>query len=276
MPGQPARYHRMVEHSGAGARLPAQYRDGAKLSSRQRLHEASSTAKTTWHHFVFDLLPMAPGLRILEVGCGRGVLWVENGKRVDPSWALTLTDMSAGMVQETRQATRVVPCPVVSTVADVVSLPFADSQFDVVVANHMLYHVEERRAALAEIFRVLAPGGIMLAATNGKRHLHQIRELVGGGGYQWAGDGFDLDNGPGQIRPWFRDIRVVRHSNRLLVKDPELLIDYVTSMPGLDLHAEFLEELRQRIGAAIQQQGYWEVSPDSGVIVAERRSEVGG
>lgn len=265
----------MVRVPGQGWQLEQQYRDGAKLSSRQRLHESCSTAETPWHRFVFDLLPSTPGCRVLEVGCGRGLLWAENGDRIDPSWALSLTDMSSGMVAETRRATASLPCRVVTRAANVLSLPFAAGKFDVVVANHMLYHVDERPLALAEMARVMVPGAILLAATNGERHLSQIRELVRPGDGHGETRAFDLDNGPSQLLPWFSDIRVVRHSNRLLIKDPQLVLDYIDSMPGLDLSADYLDEIRSEISRAIEQKGYWEVSPDSGVVTATRRPDLG-
>ena len=44
-------------------------------------------------------------------------------------------------------------------VADVQDLPFPDASFDAVIANHMLFHVEDRPRALGEIVRVLRPDG---------------------------------------------------------------------------------------------------------------------
>ena len=62
--------------------------------------------------------------------------------------------------------------------------PFDDGAFDVVIANHMLYHVPAPQRAVAEFARVLRPDGLLMAATNGPRHLRQlweVRALVFGG-----------------------------------------------------------------------------------------------
>jgi len=45
-------------------------------------------------------------------------------------------------------------------------LPFADASFDCILAMHMLYHVPDRDLAIAEMRRVLRPGGVLLALTN--------------------------------------------------------------------------------------------------------------
>ena len=62
-------------------------------------------------------------------------------------------------------------------VFDAQELPFPDDAFDVVVANHMLYHVPEPARAAAEIGRVLRPDGLLLAATNGPDHLDVIADI---------------------------------------------------------------------------------------------------
>jgi SAM-dependent methyltransferase len=260
-----------VGRPGQDRQLDEQYHDGARLSSRQRLHESCSTAETPWHRFVFDLLPATSGLRILEVGCGRGLLWAENRDRIDPSWALTLTDMFSGMVEETRRVTRTLSCRVVTRAANVGSLPFAAGQFDVVVANHMLYHVSDRARGLAEIARVLVPGGLLVAATNGPGHLVELRELAGGGWVTSASSEFDLVNGPAQLSPWFSAIRVSRHRNRLLVTDPELVIDYLQSLRAGPISADSLVAIRDRIRRDVVKRGGFEIHPQSGVILAKRR-----
>jgi SAM-dependent methyltransferase len=59
-------------------------------------------------------------------------------------------------------------------------LPFADASFDVVVAMWMLYHVPDLHAALAQVRRVLRPGGLFVAATNGDGHLADLMAEAGG------------------------------------------------------------------------------------------------
>src|SRR5262249_30888878 len=54
-----------------------------------------------------------------------------------------------------------------------------DGEFDCVTANWMLYHVPDLDRGLAEIARLLRPGGRLVATTNSLRHLAELWQLVG-------------------------------------------------------------------------------------------------
>lgn len=62
---------------------------------------------------------------------------------------------------------------------DVQELPYDDSAFDCAIAAWMLYHVPDLDRGIAELARVLRPGGRLVAITNSERHLHEARELAG-------------------------------------------------------------------------------------------------
>ena len=64
-------------------------------------------------------------------------------------------------------------------VGDVQEPPFEDASFDVVVAAWMLYHVPDLDRAVAELARVLRPGGRLVATTNAADHLQEMLELAG-------------------------------------------------------------------------------------------------
>lgn len=94
-----------------------------------------------------------PGERILDLGCGHGrdLAWfAARGARI------TGADLSAGMLAEARQAVNAGLCQM-----DIRRLGFADGSFLAVWCNAALLHLpkQELPAALAEIWRVLAPGG---------------------------------------------------------------------------------------------------------------------
>ena len=156
-----------------------QYRDGSNLDARIRLHREFTTASVPWHAWVFDrLVALTPDTAaVLEVGAGTGALWTHNYDRLPMAWWVWLTDFSPGMVRELRNALDGAP-QVTVTEADARSLPLGDGSFDTVLANHMLYHLSEPAPVLAELARVLRPGGTLLAATNGHQHLRELRELV--------------------------------------------------------------------------------------------------
>ncbi|MFN2467292.1 MAG: class I SAM-dependent methyltransferase [Gaiellaceae bacterium] len=109
--------------------------------------------------------------RVLEVGCGMG----EFAERLarDLASEILAVDQSPRMVELTRAR------GVDARVADVQDLPFGDGEFDCAVANWMLYHVPDLDRALAELARVLRPGGRLVASTNSLRHLDELWSLAG-------------------------------------------------------------------------------------------------
>jgi SAM-dependent methyltransferase len=145
---------------------PGQYADDRNLRARQRLwrYQDPYFDIVAW---VLDLAGLSPGLRVLDAGCGNGQYLHALARR--PVHA-TGCDRSMGMLR-----TAVHPALLN---ADVAALPVRAGAFDVVLAVHMLYHVPDRVAAVHELRRVLAPGGVCIAVTNGARHTRSLRALV--------------------------------------------------------------------------------------------------
>ncbi len=110
--------------------------------------------------------------RVLEVGCGPG----EASERIVRELAaeVVAVDVSPRMVELTRAR------GVDAHVGDVQKLDLPDAMFDCALAAWMLYHVPDVDRALAELARVLRPGGRLVAVTNGRTHFQELRELLGG------------------------------------------------------------------------------------------------
>ncbi|HEY8288244.1 MAG TPA: methyltransferase domain-containing protein [Acetobacteraceae bacterium] len=71
---------------------------------------------------------------------------------------------------------------------DIASVPLPDAGYDVVIANHVLEHVPDDRAAMREVFRLLRPGGFALltAPINATRHDSYENEAVTTAAERWA------------------------------------------------------------------------------------------
>ena len=212
-----------------------QYRDGRNLEARIRLHELFTANPTKPNRWVLERLDLRGAGGLLEVGCGPGHLWREFGQLLPAGWRAVASDLSSGMVAEARRS--VDPrLPLRFLAADVQDLPFADRSFDVVMANFMLYHVPDRSRALAEIRRVLRPGGRLVATTVGRGHLAELRELVLRFDPEVVAadvqpsENFLVENGAEQLAPFFEQIAVERQPNGLRITDPEPLLDYYRSM----------------------------------------------
>ena len=109
------------------------------------------------------LVHIAPGSRMLEVGCGVGNALPALARAFRPDHLVGM-DRDAGAVAQARADVRVRQSADV-IVAELESLPFPDGSFDVVVDFGTCYHVADPTAALRQITRVLRPGGLFLHET---------------------------------------------------------------------------------------------------------------
>ncbi len=243
--------------------LARQYGDGQRLAARHRLHaDYTVTDAPPFLRWLFDVEAPAPGERVLEVGCGRGDLWVANADRL-PAAQVTATDASPGMAAETRA--RLASLPISVAVADVGDLPFPAEAFDVVLANHMLYHVADLAAGLAELRRVLRPGGTLHASTNGAGHMAELTEMSGSHPPPLS---FTLESAGGLLAPHFAGPEVVRYPAILRITEAAPAVDYVASYRDLDESGR--DALESRIAAHIAAHGCLEVRKSVGLVSARR------
>jgi SAM-dependent methyltransferase len=117
--------------------------------------ESFESCTTPENRHVVRWLGDVSGLRLLDLGCGCGEAAVYFAKR---GAVVTACDVSPGMLDLTGRVAAVHGVSVATAVATAERLPFPDGTFDVVYAANVLHH-SDVPAALAEVCRVLAPGG---------------------------------------------------------------------------------------------------------------------
>ncbi len=253
-----------------------QYRDGNRLAARANLHIKYRTAPQPFFDWVGERFDLFDGARVLEVGCGTGWLWEESNFEIPPRVVLTLTDLSPGMVAEAlgrvESSGRV--DSVTGETADVQRLPFRNQTFDRVVANHMLYHVPKLVAAVAEIARVLAADGQLIASTNGRWHLRELWELRAAVFdtplLDESAAAFGPGNGLSALREHFSDVRWLEYRDELIVTDPADVLAHICSAPPAESATqEQLARLEGEIDKAFARGGgQLRVSKDVGCFVA--------
>jgi len=118
-------------------------------------------------------------------------------------------------------------------VGDVQALPFPDETFDCAVAAWMLYHADDVSLAIAELARVLRPGGRLVAVTNGAGHLAELRELAGEGGW-WTGLPFSRENAVGLLESSFSAVEGRDAGGWVTIHDDDAIWGYLQSMSGVD------------------------------------------
>ena len=258
-----------------------QYCDAQNLTARINLHRRFSTNHQDWFRWVFDQINLAAPAHILELGCGSGLLWQSNLDRIPAGYQVLLSDFSPGMVDRARSNNEDAPVTIQYSVLDAQSIPCPAACFELVVANHMLYHIPNRPFALEEIHRILKPGGKLLAATNGIRHMVEIHQLLLSlepslayhTDHAFGVNQFTIENGARQLAPWFDNIHIIPFEDSLEVTESEPLIAYILSMntaPQIKVTSQQISSLHDEISREINQRGSYHISKSTALFVAEK------
>jgi len=146
-----ALYHSLYDEVDRGLDRPSLLRALADLEDMFRLRRQLAAVEMP--------LDRLRGLKVLEIGCGAGghsALFALKGARV------TAVDLTADRVRSTAAKFRLLgdlATGCVAMQADAERLPFADGTFDIVYSNGVLHHTADTERAIAEVRRVLKPGG---------------------------------------------------------------------------------------------------------------------
>lgn len=108
---------------------------------------------------LLELAGVREGERVLDVGCGTGIVARRAAARVGARGSVTGLDLNAGMLRVARRAGAGLTPAVDWRRGDAAALPFADGGFDLVTCQQVLQFVGDPSAALREQRRVLASGG---------------------------------------------------------------------------------------------------------------------
>ncbi len=254
-----------------------QYGDASRLDARVAIYERFGSTAQSWQEWLLERMALAPGERVLDLGSGPGRLWRARRARAPDRLRLVLADLSPGMLVEARArlAGAALEARLIGARAE--ALPFAAGAFDVAIASHLLYHVPDRPAALAELKRALRPGGRLFVATNACDHLAELRELVErfelGEALLAIGRDpafFALDAAEREVGALFGAVRVHRRSDVLRVTEAAPLLAYVRSLLPAGAREAELAALAAHVEREIARRGSLPVRVAAGAVEASR------
>lgn len=189
----------------------------------------------TFERWAFEQLELPPQARILELGANAGQLWYENRDRIPPGWEIEVTDTDQVVLDIARKRLRRLRPQITVSGLDIFRLPQRPERYAAVVCNH-LFHLmpyQARSFVLDDIWKYLAPGGVLIAGTCAEQDLEELRarfleldpalELFDEDKIPF----FSIERGGRVLEPFFGDIQIQKYVARLEITDADTLIDGV-------------------------------------------------
>jgi ubiquinone/menaquinone biosynthesis C-methylase UbiE len=241
-------------------KVKEQYSNDSKLSTRIKLHSKYSTNEQGFYPWLFEKYEFHKSFRILELGCGNAAQWYGRIDDLPEDCILVLTDFSFGMVDTVWQKYSKYNNVLVQRV-DIQDMPFPNEVFDIIIANHMLYHIPDLDKALAEVKRVLKNNGRFYASTNGnggmRPYLHDALKRFNPRIDSFKTElSFTMQNGEKTLHKFFDDVKLIEFNDSLRITETQDLVDWIKSTitfasfseSDLDGLFEFFEEIRIKEG----------------------------
>lgn len=262
----------LVQLSNEETTIIEQYKNAKNLNDRILLHEKYSTNKQGWFSWLFEKIDFSRINRLLELGCGNGKLWQEN-KMDLRNREIFLSDISDGMIDEVRNK---LGSDFNCIVANAEKIPFKDAYFDAILANHVLFYLNDLNLGLKEISRVLKCDGIFYCSTYGKEHMKEITEIVQNFDARInlsnhsLYDIFGLENGEAILKHYFSNVERMDYQDSLEITESKPLIDYIMSCHGNqnEILGPILFEFKEYIESILKSEGKIIVTKQAGMFKA--------
>ena len=261
--------------------LRTQYQNATNINARIALHRDFSVNPEGWFPWLFRQMPLKPGMKVLELGCGNGALWLENLSHIPSEISILLSDSSEGMVREVQHKLSEDQRFSFQTI-EMDHIPYPDQSFDLVISNHVLFYSNDLDQTLREIRRVLKPEGTFAASTYGAKHMKEITQMVQefNPEIRLAAenlyDQFGLENGEAILKPYFGSVMSRRYEDSIEISEADPLISYILSCHGnqnrllLDHYKEFHEYVEKKVTDGFH------ITKDAGVFLAGDQQAIHG
>lgn len=266
----------LIHLTGMEKSLKSQYQNASNISARIRLHRDYSENRQGWFPWIYEKCRFKEGMRVLELGCGNGALWTENLSHLPSDIHLELCDISEGMLRDARRNIGQEDTRFSFRCLDCHHLPYSEEQFDLVIANHLLFYCEDIPQVCREIHRVLRPEGTFLCSTYGTHHMEEISELVQEFdsrivlAAEHLYDIFGLENGASILQTYFPTVECIRYEDGISLDHAEPLIEYILSCHGnqnqilLDRYKDFRLFVEKKIKKGFH------ITKDAGIFLCKK------
>ena len=216
-----------------------QYSSSKKYEARIYLNRKFKTNPKSKYEWIFEHFPKKENLNILELGCGTGLFWLANRNNIVKTWSIILSDYSEGMLETSRNSLSRLKYNFQYEIVNAENIQYPDNKFDIILANNMLYHVQNKDKTINNISRILKDTGVFIASTMGKDNLIELNNCLYNfleskkNKFRFNEYSFSLNNGMEQLVRHFKSVVLDKYENKLIINEAEAIIDYYLSFNGM-------------------------------------------
>jgi ubiquinone/menaquinone biosynthesis C-methylase UbiE len=257
--------------------LKEQYSNSNKFMARIELHRRFRTNPYPWTNWIFDRIEFPKNAKVLELGSGNALLWKSNLNRIPEDAHILLTDFSEGMLNDARKVLGDYSKRFEFEIMDAQEILYPNDSFDIVIANLMLYHIPNRKKAIAEISRVLKPEGALYASTYSNNNMIEFTDLLRKydknlyNPIEPFAREFGLENGAEQLNKSFEVVEMVNYIDSLEVTEAKPIIDYMLSFNSVkNMEGYNLDGFKDYIDEVLGRDGVIKISKDTGIFIAKK------
>lgn len=257
-----------------------QYKNSTNINIRISLHEKYSVNPLTWYEWLYGFYHIQSHTKVLEIGCGNGQLWVLNKALIPNSCYITVSDISPGMVIDAKSNLKDIN-NIHFDCFDCHHIPYDDNNFDIVIANHVMFYLKDIHLVLKEIKRVLKPNGYFYCSTYGQNHMKEITTLV----KEYDSritlshinlyEIFGLENGLEILKKEFENVKLEMYNDYLLVDNIDDIANYILSCHGNQ--AEYLSKnydtFKKYLEIKIEGTRPLKITKEAGVFICQINDE---
>lgn len=275
---------RIIEITKEREYVDTQYINEDNLKKRISIHDYS-TAKTGFYPWMLERLKLSDGMKIMDIGCGNAAFWKSISDRLPENLEIHLLNYSAGMLESAeRTAEEIVKkyphkgLKFIVDKRDAADFNYPTGEFDLIMANHMLYHVNrESRLKLYEKIRtLLSEKGRFSCTLIGRKHFLELNDMLReyDPGIHIPSSSFDIwmETAKQELEPYFTVLSVEEQKNDLLVPDEELILEYASSYSHevKEIITRDKELFLKRVRDKMDKDGYMYIQKSTGIVICEK------
>lgn len=251
-----------------------QFSTDSNLAFRIDFYSKYDTAPQKFSDWLFKKYRFSENDTILELGCGNGCHWDNRIDTLPSGCELILSDISEGMINEVQK--KYGDKGVTIKKIDIQSIPYDSDSIDVIIANHMLFHIPDLSKALSEICRVLRTDGLFYAATDSdegiRPYLHDVLTRFDSSNKAFTEKfSFSLENGMEILQDFFTSVHKFEYDFPLSVVDTNDLMKWLVSTTDISGYAaECYDELYSYFENIRKKEGTIIIPKKSGIFVCSK------